>query len=115
MSRNVKVSLLQSCLNRNQTLEKIAHVSGKARHKNSPIGWDHQRVHSKDHHAPMHPKEAFRNTTYDLRKDNNIKVLNIYRPWSSRHYRITILKAKMDKIPICTLVTNNKNHRKFYR
>ena len=76
MSRNVKVSLLQSSLNRNQTLRKlpkIAHVSGKARYINSPIGLDHQQAHSKDHHAPMHPKEAFRKTTYDLRKDNNIK------------------------------------------
>lgn len=77
-----KVALIES------NSEKIAHVSGKARHKNSPIGWDHQQVRSKDHHAPMHPKEAFRNTKYDLRKDNNIKVLNIYRPWSSRHYQI---------------------------
>ena len=54
--------------------EKIAHVSGKARYINSPIGLDHQQAHSKDHHAPMHPKEAFRKTTYDLRKDNNMKV-----------------------------------------
>ena len=58
--------------------EKIAHVSEKARYINSPIGLDHQQAHSKDHHAPMHPKEAFRKTTYDLRKDNNINVKKKY-------------------------------------
>ena len=55
-------------------VEKIAHVSGKARYINSPIGLDHQLVHSKDHRAPIHPKGAFRKTMiHDLRKDNNIK------------------------------------------
>ena len=54
-------------------------------------------------------KKLLEKTTYDLRKDNNIKYIYIYiythTPWSSQHCQITILKAKMDKIPICTLVT----------